>query len=71
MALASVGSAIMAVKIKTMGSDDRLIADVDSSPREKILHIPIAHRKTEIEPNGEPDNVAVKAMASVENFCIG
>ena len=44
---------------------DRLIADVDSSLREKILDIPVAHRKTKIDPNGFSDYVGMKAVATV------
>ncbi len=44
---------------------DRFIADVDSSLREKILNIPVAHRKTKIEPNGLSNNVRMEAVAPV------
>ena len=43
----------------------RLIADVDSSLREKILDVPVAHRKTEIEPNGLSNDVGMEAVAPV------
>ena len=42
---------------------NRLVSDVDSSLREKILDIPVAHRETEIEPNGLSNNVGVEAVA--------
>ena len=47
---------------------NRLIADVDSSVREKILNIPVAHRETEIEPNGLSNYVGVEAVASIRDF---
>ncbi len=47
---------------------NRLIADVDPSLREKILNIPVAHRETEIKPNGLPDNIRVKAVAPIREF---
>jgi hypothetical protein len=47
---------------------NRLIGDVDSSLREKILHILVAHRETEIEPNGLSNYVGVEAVASIRDF---
>jgi hypothetical protein len=47
---------------------NRLVADVDSSLSEKILDIPIAHRETEIEPNGLSNYVGVEAVASIRDF---
>ena len=44
---------------------NRLVADVDSSLREKILDIPVAHRETKIEPNGLSNNVGMEAVAPV------
>jgi len=44
---------------------NRLVSDVDASLREKILDIPGAHRKTEIEPNGLSNNVGMEAVAPV------
>ncbi len=44
---------------------DRFIADVDSSLREKILDVPVTHRKTEIEPNGLSYDVGMEAVAPV------
>ncbi len=43
----------------------RLIADVNSSLREKILDVPVAHRKTEIEPNGLSNDIGMEAVAPV------
>jgi hypothetical protein len=44
---------------------NRLVADVDSSLSEKILNIPVAHRETEIEPNGLSNYVRMEAVAPV------
>jgi hypothetical protein len=33
-----------------------------------IFDITVTHRETEVEPNGLPDNVGVKAVTSVRNF---
>ena len=43
----------------------RLVANVYPSLREKILDIPIAHRETEIEPNGLSNDVGMEAVATV------
>ncbi len=47
---------------------NRLLADFDPSLCEKILNIPVAHRKPEIEPNGMLDNIRVKAVAPIREF---
>ena len=44
---------------------NRLVSDVDSSLREKILDIAKTHRETEIEPNGLSNNVGMEAVAPV------
>jgi hypothetical protein len=44
---------------------NRLVGDIDPSLREKILNIPVAHRETEIEPNGLSNNVRMEAVAPV------
>ncbi len=44
---------------------NRLVSDVDSSLREKILDVPVTHRKTEIEPNGLSNDVGMEAVAPV------
>ena len=47
---------------------NRLVGDIDSSLSEKILNIPVAHRETEIEPNGLSNYVGVEAVASIRDF---
>ena len=37
----------------------------DADLREKILDVPIAHRETEIEPNGLSNDVGMEAVAAV------
>ena len=44
---------------------NRLVANVYPSLCEKILDIPIAHRETEIEPNGLSNDIGMEAVAAV------
>ncbi len=47
---------------------NRLVADIDSSFREEVFDITVAHRETEIEPNGLPDYVGVEAVSPVRDI---
>ena len=47
---------------------NRLVANVDPSLRENILNVPLAHRKTKMEPNGSFDNIRVETVAPIRDF---
>jgi hypothetical protein len=46
-------------------STDGFIADFQSSFRQQILDVPIAHGEPKVEPDGMPDDVRRKAVMGV------
>jgi hypothetical protein len=47
---------------------NRFVTDIDTALDEQVLYISVAHGEAEVEPYGLPDNVRVKAVASVRDF---
>ena len=59
------GSAAVGASEFQNTQSNRFIADINAELGEEVFNIPIAHRETEIEPDGLANNVRVKAVTAV------